>query len=166
MSRASQFLTRLEARPTERTLYFGSSTQNLHRLAPRLPATSHSQYIEKRPTLYATDDKSYASAFTFPWSEREGFEFGKFGRRGHYILKVPYRFLSRLEEPCSIYTVTGHYSRLPIAPPEYVTHDSVRIVKEEQYSTVSECMKKNGVLVHVIQVKRKISPSRLSSSRR
>ncbi len=153
MSRATQFLTRLDARPVSITLYFGSATQRLSSpLAPRLPQSAHSDYTKVRPSLYATSDKAYASVFTFPWTEEEGFEFGKSGKTGHYILKIPYRFLIRLEQPCSLYTVQGSFSRLPISTPEYVTHDPVDILHEEQYKTVSECLEKNGVIVRVVRV--------------
>lgn len=153
MGRASEFMTQFEARPASMTLYFGSATQRLSSpLIPHLPQTAHSDYTKEHPSLYATNDKAYASVFTFPWTEEEGFEFGKSGKTGHYILKIPYRLLSRLEQPCSLYSVHGLFSRLPLSTPEYVTHDPVDILHEERYKTVSDCLKSTGVRVHVVQV--------------
>ncbi len=144
-----------EAVCKQRQLYFGSSTQNLPKnLHPQPPQSTHRGGI-KKSLLYATDEKSYAAVFTFPWSEVEGFEFGKYGLRGIYTLKIPYRFIFRLKKPCSIYTVQGCFSKLRTSTPEFISYDTVKNIKEEKYVSVSDCLKKNNVRVTVVKVSKK-----------
>ena len=152
MLRSEYILHIVEARQL-RTLYFGSSEQGLSgELTPRLPKSAHRTGARLLPTLYGTNDKSYAAGFTFDWVEQQGLGFGKYGRKGHYILTIPYSQLRRLRAPCSIYTIEGYFSRLRTSTPEYVTHSPARILHEEKYTSIEDCLHQNNVLVHVVQV--------------
>lgn len=155
MTRATKILQLLEV-VKEKTLYFGSSTQGMKRtLTPRIPKSAHATHARKAPAIYASDNKAYAAAFTFDWREKEGFEFGKFGEKGIYTLKVPHRYIPRLKKPCSLYTVRGKFTKLRTGTPEYISRDVVTIIKEKKYKEVQECLEKNGVRITVIQTSKR-----------
>lgn len=158
MSRATEILKLLEA--TERVLYFGSSKQGLKKdlkntLTPKKPQSAHAEHIKRSSVVYASDEKAYAAAFTFKWSEEEGFEFGKYGETGIYTLKIPHKYLSRIKKPCSLYTVKGDFTKLRTGTPEYISREPVKIMREKKYSSAEECMEKNGVRIRVVQVSKR-----------
>ena len=153
MKRAVYITTLFEAQ-VPRTLFFGTAQQGITgALIPRVPQSRHRKGLVK-PILYATDSPAYAAGFTFEWTEQQGLGFGKYGRTGHYILTIPYSALSRLDAPCSIYTISGYFRRLRTSTPEYITYQPATILSEKRYSSVDECLHETGVFVHVTQTSR------------
>jgi len=127
-------------------MYHGSMEQGLKIIVPKKSVTSHSQKAKNERIVYVTDDKAYASGFVFPWSEKDGFEFGRVGE-DDWTLEIPKRHVDRLKKPCSIYEVEGDFTKLNTDTPEWVSHEDVKVVREDAYDSVEECLIKNGVKI-------------------
>jgi len=124
--------------------FHGSPIQNLKILDLKKDSV---RFKTQSPNVFLTDDVSYASCFTFAWSNDEGFELGSVNN-SPWQLQVPKKYKDRLKKPCSIYTVeNGSYKQIKSAPMEYVSKHPVKILKEEKYKTALEAMMKNGVKV-------------------
>jgi len=130
-------------------LYHASPDQNLKYLDPKKQQSG--VHRERAKEVYATNDKSYASGFSFTWNDDEGFRYGKMGR-GPWLLQVPPKYSQRLNNPCSIYTVEAKGFRdLNLSTPEFASRYKVKIIGEEKYETALMCMRKNGVKVSILK---------------
>jgi hypothetical protein len=126
--------------------YHGSPIQNLKTLDLKKDSV---RFKTQSPSVFITDDKGYASCFTFAWSNNEGFELGSINN-GPWTIEIPKKFKSRLSKPCSIYIVeSGPYKQIKSMPAEYVSKKSIKVIKEIKYKTALEAMKSNGVKIVV-----------------
>jgi hypothetical protein len=67
-------------------------------------------------------------------------------------LKVPPKYIKRLQKPCSIYTVEDKTFRdLNISTPEWASKDKVKILDEEKYPSAIECLRQNLVKVTILK---------------
>ena len=131
-------------------LYYASPTQNLKILDPQ-KQTSTGAHEERKKEIYASNDKSYAAAFCFNWNSSEGFTYEKQGT-DPWHLKVPPKYIKRLQKPCSIYTVEDKTFRdLNISTPEWASKDKVKILDEEKYPSAIECLRQNLVKVTIFK---------------
>lgn len=128
-------------RPEEKVLYHGSPVQNLKSIDPR-DKTKHDGKNLKR--IYATDEKQYAAAFTFP-STSDFCEIYQIKGKP-WIVKLSEKYKPLLMKPCSIYTISAEgFTKVKYA--EYTKDSSTKVLKEEQFKTALECMEKLGVTV-------------------
>jgi len=133
-------------------LYHASSQQDLKYIDPNKNIMKHNN--EKHRKVYASPDKAYASAFSFMWSEAEGFRYERSTDRDSWVLKVPPKYASRLNHPCSIYIVdNAGFVDENMSTPEYSSKVSVKVLKEEKYKSALECMRINGVKVSILKRK-------------
>jgi len=132
-------------------LYHASPDQNLKYIDPKKTESFHNK--DRSLEVYATNDKSYASAFSFNWNEDIGFVFGQVNR-GPWELKVPPKYAQRLNHPCSLYVVdTKGFKNMNMSTPEYSSRIRVKVISEEKYPTALMCMRKNGVKVSILKRK-------------
>jgi len=133
-------------------LYHASPDQNLKYLDPKKTESSHNENLPKG--VYASTDKSYASAFCFTWYSSEGFKYGKERNIDPWVLKVPPKYAQRLNHPCSLYVVdTKGFKNMNMSTPEYSSRIRVKVISEEKYPTALMCMRKNGVKVSILKRK-------------
>ena len=129
-------------------LYHASRVQSLKELDPNENVNQHRDIPKK--AVYASDDKKFAAAFCFPWSNPMGINYGSVDG-GPYTLTIPKRHMRLLDKPCSIYEVSSDsFKRVSGKIPEYISHKKVEILKETRYSSARECLKKCGVPLRVI----------------
>lgn len=135
-----------------KVLYHASSQQNLKYIDPNKNITNHNN--EKHKKVYASTDKSYSSAFSFSWSDSEGFRYGRYSDNSQWELKVPPKYASRLNHPCSIYEVEEKgFIDENLSTPEYSSKTKVKVISEEKYETAVECMRRNGVKISILRRK-------------
>jgi len=136
-------------------LYHASPQQNLKFIDPSKQQTTSNitDAYKKKKEVYASDDKSYAAAFCFNWSEQQGFRYGRVNN-DPWELKVPPKYAQKLNHPCSIYIVdTKGFIDLNMSTPEFVSKTKVKVLKEERYKTGHDCLRKNGVKVSILRRK-------------
>jgi hypothetical protein len=131
-------------------LYHASPDQNLKYLDPNKQQSGVDGSRKKE--VYASDDKSYASGFSFNWDSSQGFRYGRNGDNEPWELKVPPKYSQRLNKPCSIYTVeTKGFRDLNLSTPEYASTQKVKVLSEEKYPTAVACMRENGVKISILK---------------
>lgn len=124
--------------------YHGSSIQNLTVLSPRKKSF---RFKTDSPRVFVTDDITYASAFTWNWTNSDGIELGRINN-GPYMIEIPKKFKSIVSKGnCSIYIVKGDFKQIKSQPMEYFTKSDIPVLKEVKYSSPLEAMKKNGLVV-------------------
>jgi hypothetical protein len=129
-------------------LYHCSYQQNLKQLDPTKVESSH--IPDKTPSVYATNDKSYASGFCFPYSDDMGIVFGSVNK-GPWTLKIPRRHLHLLNKPCSMYEVSpSTFKNLNISVPEFISYSKVKVLDELKFRTGKECMGHYDTVIIVI----------------
>lgn len=133
-------------------LYHGASQQGLKYIDPNKNVIKHNNETHRK--VYASPDKAYASVFTFTWKESEGFRLERLADNEPWELKVPPKYMSRLNYSCSIYIVDNNpFVDENMSTPEYSSNESVKVMKEELYKSALECMKINGVKVSILKRK-------------
>ncbi len=132
------------------TLYHASPDQGLKLLDPKETASTH--FKKARLTVYATDDKAYASCFSFTWHSEWGFKLGRYRDNDPWLLEVPKKHKKLMEVKSSIYIVDSKgFKKLKGATtPEYYSETTVRVISEEKYRTARECILKNGAKIKLI----------------
>ena len=132
------------------TLYHASPNQGLKLIDPSKTESTHLKVM--KAYVYGTDDKSYSAGFSFNWSSRDGFKYGQDGPEDPWLLQIPRKYINKLKLPCSIYELdTKGFKKLPNATtPEYYNVNIVRVLKEEKYRTVKDCLDSNEVKIKII----------------
>jgi hypothetical protein len=131
-------------------LYHASPKQNLKILDPRKQISG--VHKERKKEIYASNDKSYAAGFCFNWNSSEGFTYGKQRKEDPWHLKIPMKYIRRLQKPCSIYVVEDKtFRNLNISTPEWVSKEKVRVISEEKYRSALLCLRQNGVKVSILK---------------
>lgn len=129
-------------------LYHASSVQNLKKIVCAKGKTKNEKV---GIGIYATPDKTYASAFTFQWRDSDGINMGRINK-GPWIIQIPTSYKKVLaKQPCSIYTISiknFHDMSTQTGTPEWFSsHYDVPVLSEEKYKSVLECFKKNNLVV-------------------
>jgi hypothetical protein len=128
-------------------LFHCSYLQNLKELNPIKVESVHIN--EKRPSVYASNDKSYASGFSFPWNDSLGIEFGRINN-GPWTLEIPSKHLNLLDNPCSMYEIDpSTFKKLDINVPEFISYSKVRVISEVKFKTAKDCMNHFNVVIKV-----------------
>jgi len=130
-------------------LYHASSQQNLKSLDPSRNTSKHTAGF--RAVTYASDDKTFVSAFTFPWIDPMGIKFGRVNM-GAWTLTIPKKHLPLMDKPCSIYEVPAKdFTKVPGTMPEYTSDVEVPVLKETKYTSARKCMEAHGVVIKEIE---------------
>jgi len=129
-------------------LYHCSYLQNLKVLDPSKVESTHDK--NKRSSIYASNDKSYASGFCFSWNEKMGIDFGN-TNNGPWELSIPRKYLHLLNKPCSMYEVdSSTFKNLNVSVPEFISYSKVRVINEIKFRTGKECMGHYDTIIKVI----------------
>ena len=128
-------------------LYHASSIQNLKEISAK--GTTQNKKIGLG--IYATNDKTYASAFSFAWKDSDRISVGQ-TNNGPWIMHIPLSFKPILaKKVCSIYTVSiknFHDMSTQVRTPEWFSsHYDVPVLGEEKYRSVLDCFKQNNLQV-------------------
>jgi len=122
--------------------------RGIKRFLPRKPVTwpSTLDVSKVNPYVMLTSECTYAAAFSFDWSETEGFRLEQSDDGRFWTLTVPNEFKDRLQQPCSMYSVS---TRTPVtffgevAPgvttPEYISYTPCTVVREQKFPTAEAC---------------------------
>ena len=130
-------------------LYHCSYLQNLKFLDPTKVESTHDK--DRKPSIYATNDKSYAAGFCFKWNDSMGIDYGN-DNNGPWTLWIPRKHLHLLNNPCSMYEIdSSTFKKIPnISVPEFVGYSKVKVLKETKFRTGKECMKYYDTVIEVI----------------
>lgn len=129
---------------TPSILYHGSDAQNLKVVDPRSNSVRSEMDSDR---VYLSPSRQYASAFTFPWTDEEGFSLGQINNE-NIVFEIPRKFKSRVmaKAECSIYVVQAKNTKR-IDRLEYYTDIPIDVVDEIQYSSPYEAMKSSGLII-------------------
>ena len=142
------YLTYIQESTNLKVMYHGSHIQNMKVLDPKTNISKHEK--TKAKWIYAMNERSLCSAFTFPWTDDMGIQFG--GINGVYTLKVPKHHMTLLDKPCSIYEVdSANFIKAKTGMKhEYVSSKKVKVLKETKYKTAKQCILSTDIRIKVI----------------
>lgn len=128
-------------------LFHCSHIQNLKVLDPTKVESVHIN--KKQPSVYASNDKSYAAGFSFPYNNSLGIEFGRINN-GLWTLEIPSEHLNLLNKPCSMYEVDpSTFKKLPIKLPEFISYSEVKVLDETKFKSTKDCMEQFNVVIKI-----------------
>jgi len=135
----------------QNVLYRSGPQQNIKIFKPQKSEKNIAYYntIKSFNKIYATDDISYAAGFCFDWADEEGFIFGK--NHSPWVLKVPKKYKSQLNNSCSMYKIDGtnFIKAKGTTTPEYISIEPAKVLKEIKFNTCWDCLKKYKVIVKI-----------------
>lgn len=128
-------------------LYHSSSISDLKELKPK----NETMNSLAGRGIYASNDKTYASAFCFSWSDSDGISLGSVNK-GPWTIEIPKSYKNMLKKKsCSMYTIDSKYFNdlsTQLKTPEWLsTHYTVPVLNEIKYSSCLDCFKSNDLRV-------------------
>ena len=122
------------------TLYHVSHIQDLKQIKAST-GTSHDG--KQANLIYACSDKTYVSAFGWPWND----SMASLGRinNGPWILKVSKKYKPQMQKPCSLYTVSGDtFKPIKVNHQEFTsTQSTIPTLSEIKYKSALEWVENN-----------------------
>ncbi len=143
----------IKSTQTPNILYHASHIQGLKVLDPKYNISNISG-SKNKIWLYAGISEKMVSAFTFPWTDNLGIQYGSIGWNSNdpvYTMTIPKKHLPLLNNPCSIYTVNSDnfVEAKGGLEGEYRTKKNVKVLKETKFKSAKECMKYYGIKIKV-----------------
>ena len=129
-------------------IFHGSPLQNLRQLTPK-NITKPIKF--KKPVVWATPNRSYASCFSFQWVDNDNVICGQKNNKTYII--IPTSFKPRLKSPCSIYILNkSRFQQSEHNDTEWFSEKPVTILKELKYRTALRCMLSTGLYIKWLPV--------------
>jgi len=139
-----------ELKQNIKILYHASHLQNLKEIKNDFNITNNGDDYGKK-WIYAGNKQQIVCAFTFPWNDGMGIQFGSKNwnsGKPKYIIKIPKKHTNLISHQCSIYTIPidGFKEVKGGLKGEYRSNKTnVKVIDEVKFKTAKQCMEKFNV---------------------
>ena len=140
---------------TKNVLYHGSPIPNIQELKPRkryCPGELIDRFNGKEnvpPAVYVTDDPACATAHSFEWGTKDGFDLRY--EENNIVLIVPAKFRNRLKRKIYIYKVPAkEFESLKLTDHTYWSRKKTKVLGVETFEDVKIAIRRFGGTVRYI----------------